>query len=233
MRMPSDKEANKPVFDIDPAFGEMAVAMGQATWSIPNLSQREKALVCLMYDICLRDFGLPFEMHVQMALANDVPLADVHQAILFSAVDAGHPTTLGALARFKEICGKLSLEVPRESSETTSSSIDYFCDLPPLALDKDLAEMWRTPMAGFWSGGGLSAKERSYLCLVANVAQRTLDVSFAHHVHLARTNGADANALNALMRFMSEFGFSKAWAGATALARILRSESAVSRQRAS
>lgn len=58
--MPSDKEANKPVFDIDPAFGQMAVAMGQATSSIPYLSQREKALVYL-YDIRMRDLGLPFE----------------------------------------------------------------------------------------------------------------------------------------------------------------------------
>jgi hypothetical protein len=39
--MPSDKEANKPVFDIDPAFGQMAVAMGQATSSIPLLISTE------------------------------------------------------------------------------------------------------------------------------------------------------------------------------------------------
>jgi hypothetical protein len=42
MRMPSDKEANAPVFAIDPTFGEMAVQIGEAAWSIPELSQREK-----------------------------------------------------------------------------------------------------------------------------------------------------------------------------------------------
>jgi hypothetical protein len=41
MRMPSDKEANKPIFDVDPAFGKMAIAMGQMTWSIAALTQRE------------------------------------------------------------------------------------------------------------------------------------------------------------------------------------------------
>ena len=50
MRMPSDKEANAPVFTIDLTFGEMAVQMGEATWSIPELSQREKVLVCIAAD---------------------------------------------------------------------------------------------------------------------------------------------------------------------------------------
>jgi hypothetical protein len=48
--MPSDKEANAPVFKIDPTFGEMAVQMGEATGSIPELSQREKVLVCIAAD---------------------------------------------------------------------------------------------------------------------------------------------------------------------------------------
>lgn len=220
MRMPSDKEANKPVFDIDPEFGAMAVAMGQATWSIPNLSLREKALICLMYDICMHDFGLPFEMHIEMALANEVPLADLHQAIVFSAADAGHSTTLGALVKFKEICGKLNLDFPTGRAEAVSSRVDYFGGLPPTEIDKDLAQMWCAPMARFWSCSGLSAKERAYLCLAANVAHQTLGVSFEHHVHLARANGADDAALTALMRFLSEFGFSKAWSATSALAKI-------------
>ena len=64
MRMPSDKEANARVFTIDPTFGEMALQMGEATWSIPELSQREKVLVCIAADVCTRDIELPLEMHV-------------------------------------------------------------------------------------------------------------------------------------------------------------------------
>ena len=61
MRVPSDKEANKPVFDIDPEFGKMALAMGQVTWSIELLNQREKSFICLMYDICIHDLDWRFK----------------------------------------------------------------------------------------------------------------------------------------------------------------------------
>lgn len=93
MRMPSDKQANAPVFEVDPVFGEMAVAMGQATWSIPSLTQREKTFACLAADVCVRDLSLPFSMHVQMGLANDVPLADQREAIIQSAVEAVSDTS--------------------------------------------------------------------------------------------------------------------------------------------
>ena len=36
--------------------------MGEATWSIPELSQREKVLVCIAADVCMRDIELPLEM---------------------------------------------------------------------------------------------------------------------------------------------------------------------------
>ena len=52
-------------------------------------------------------------MHLQMALANEVPLADVHEVILFAAADAGHSTVLGALKRFKELCGEWNLDYPK------------------------------------------------------------------------------------------------------------------------
>src|ERR1017187_10767962 len=90
MLRPSDKEANARVFTIDPTFGEMALQMGEATWSIPELSQREKVLVCIAADVCTRDIELPLEMHVQMAAANQVLMDDVREAILQSAIEAGH-----------------------------------------------------------------------------------------------------------------------------------------------
>ena len=56
--------------------------MGEATWSIPELSQREKVLVCIAAAVCMRDIELPLEMHVQMAAANQVPMDDVRETIL-------------------------------------------------------------------------------------------------------------------------------------------------------
>lgn len=76
MRMPAHKQANTPVLDIDPVFGKMAGAMRQATWTIPELTQREKCFACLTADVCLHDIDLPFHMHVQMALAEDACSSD-------------------------------------------------------------------------------------------------------------------------------------------------------------
>ncbi len=44
VRIPSDKEANAPVLQIDPVFGEMAVAMGQATCLSPSLPGGKRRL---------------------------------------------------------------------------------------------------------------------------------------------------------------------------------------------
>lgn len=63
MRLPSDKKANGPVFAIDPTFGEMAVQMGEASWSIPELSPREKVFICIAADVCTRDIELPLHTH--------------------------------------------------------------------------------------------------------------------------------------------------------------------------
>src|ERR1035438_6392246 len=126
MRMPSDKVANAPVFTIDPTFGEMAVQMGEATWSIPELSQREKVLVCIAADVCTRDIELPLEIHVHMAAANQVPMDDVREAILQSAIEAGHTAALLALKKFKELCKKPNLGAGNNEPIPGSLSFDYF-----------------------------------------------------------------------------------------------------------
>jgi hypothetical protein len=79
MRKPSDPEASKGLFELDRTFAQMAVNMGEAVWGIETLSQREKALLCLMADICDHNVGQAFEMQIEMALANDVPLADIRE----------------------------------------------------------------------------------------------------------------------------------------------------------
>jgi alkylhydroperoxidase/carboxymuconolactone decarboxylase family protein YurZ len=160
-------------------------------------------------------------------LANDVTLTALHEAILFSAADAGYPAAFGALVQFKKICMDLKLEVPQEAAEySDSAQIDYFKDLPFLPLDGDFGGGWRAPMARFWNGGGLSQKERGYLSLIANIAQQVLGAPFTHHVRLALKHGAHAKELIALVNFTSKFGFSKAWTAANALTDVLKMEGA-------
>jgi alkylhydroperoxidase/carboxymuconolactone decarboxylase family protein YurZ len=220
MRMPSDKAANAPVFEVDPNFGEMAVAMGQATWSILELSQREKALACIAADICVRDLGLPFEMHVRMALANDVPLSHVREAILQSAIEAGHTGALVALTRFKEVCGEIGESVPPNGSGPDGNhSFDYFAEAE--RIDGDLLQQWRAIMPAHWSQPGLDVKERIYISLTGNVLEGVLGAPFAHHVRLARAHGATDAQIRALFRFLSEYGFSRSWAAIDALAALV------------
>ena len=215
MRMPSDKAASSPVFEIDAAFGRMAVNMGQATWSIPELSQREKSFACIAADICVRDLGMPFEMHIQMALANDVPLSDVREAILHSAIEAGHTGTLAALSRFKEVCAKIGKSVPIDATVPEAHSFDYFAG--SVTLDRDLMHQWHSIMPKYWSRPGLDGKERAYISLTSNVLSGVLGAPFVHHVQLARAQGATNAQLRALFRFLSEYGFSKSWAATEAL----------------
>lgn len=220
MRMPADAEANKPVFDIDPAFGAMAVAMGQATWSVDGLSMREKALLCIVADSAIRDFGLAYEMHLQMAQANAVPISDIHEAILFSAMDGGHSNALGALARFNEITGWKS--ATDASGPAARETVDYLGDASD--MDPELVGMWREPSRRFWTRPGLTLRERALLSIAINVLTQVLGAPFAHNVTIALKHGADDVALHALMRFLSEYGFARAWAASEALSVILARE---------
>jgi 4-carboxymuconolactone decarboxylase len=221
MRLPSDKQANAPVFEVDPVFGEMAVAMGQATWSIPSLTLREKAFACLAADVCVRDLGLPFSMHVQMGLANDVPLVDQREAIFQSAVEAGHTGALLALKRFKEICIELGEQYPPDDRAVGGdSSIDYFSELTANAIDTKLSRMWRPIMSAHWARTRLSLKESAFIAITGNVMQGALNAPFGHHVRLARAAGASNEQIGSLICFLSEYGFSRSWVALAALAEV-------------
>jgi alkylhydroperoxidase/carboxymuconolactone decarboxylase family protein YurZ len=209
-----------PVFEIDPAFGEMAVTMGQATWSIPELTQREKAFACLAADVCVRDLDLPFRMHIEMALSNDVPLADVREAILQSSLEAGHTGALLALKRFKEVCIEIGERYPPEDRTADSDrGFEYFSEPTKIGIDAKLSRMWRAIMSAHWTRPGLSLRERAFISLACNVMQGMLEAPFKHHVHLARAAGASDEQIGSLFRFLSEYGFSRSWAALDALAR--------------
>lgn len=218
MRMPSDKEANAPVFAIDPTFGEMAVQMGEATWSIPELSQREKVLVCIAADVCTRDIELPLEMHVQMAAANQVLMDDVREAILQSAIEAGHTAALLALKKFKELCKKPNLGVGNNEPIPGSLSFDYFSNSQ--LVDQGLTVMWKPIMEKHWSRPGLTLKERAYISLTGNVLHGVLGEPFQHNVTIARDHDASVDQIKALCRFLSEFGYSRAVSALAALSAL-------------
>jgi alkylhydroperoxidase/carboxymuconolactone decarboxylase family protein YurZ len=194
--------------------------MGEATWSISELDQREKAFACLAADVCLRDLGLPFQMHVQMAMANDVPLGHIREVLLQAAIEAGHTGALLALQRFKELCREFGETYPSDAAGASSDMhFDYF-DASSVFGNAELKHIWRTLMPPYWSRGGLSLKERAYVSLTCNVLQGTLGAPFDHHVRLAKAAGARSEQIRALFLFLSEYGFSRSWAALDAFANL-------------
>ncbi len=223
MRMPTDIQANAPVFDIDQVFGKMAVAMGKAAWTIPELTQREKCFACLAADVCTRDLDLPFQMHVQMAIANDVPIGDIHEAIVQSAIEGGHTGALMALRSFKILCADISQPLPQDedASSSNGSEFNYFQNSSG-NMDVAFLNMWKPLMPTYWSRAGLSLKERVFISLTGNVLQGVLGSAFAHHLDLARAAGAEENQVRALFRFLSEYGFSRSWTALEAFNKVWR-----------
>jgi alkylhydroperoxidase/carboxymuconolactone decarboxylase family protein YurZ len=72
-----------------------------------------------------------------------------------------------------------------------------------------------------WAVPGLSARERAYLALAADVAQQTLADSFRLHVRLARESGARPEEIRDVVRFLAECGIAKAAAALRELDTLL------------
>lgn len=212
MLKPSDPEANRGLFQLDPEFGQMAVNMGSATWGIEALSRREKALLCLTADICDRNTGLAFEMHIAMALANDVPLADIREVILHAAPEAGYSNALQALIRFKQIAkekgyGEVEVENEEPNETVQDSTVKDRLD----SLASGFAQTWCVAVGQQWQRPQLNIRERCLLSICSHVIEQTLGEPFAYRVRLAISRGISHEEIQAAIHFLSEFGASKAW----------------------
>ena len=177
MRKPSDPEANKGLFQLDPTFAEMAVSMGSDTWGIESLSQREKSLLCLIADICDHNLELAFEMHIEMAVANDVPLRAIREVIFEAAPHAGYSNALQALIRFKQVvkaknygevegAGTANEDVNDDPSVSILERLD--------ALAPGFGKTWTVAVGQQWKRPNLSVKERTLLSVAADVINQTL-----------------------------------------------------------
>src|SRR4028119_1335461 len=91
---PTNSEAHSPedlgsavaelgtyLLELDPELGLMSISVGQEAWSLPGLSPREKAFLCLANDILYQHLGLPLRMHVEMALAIAVSWQDLREVV--------------------------------------------------------------------------------------------------------------------------------------------------------
>jgi alkylhydroperoxidase/carboxymuconolactone decarboxylase family protein YurZ len=215
--MPEDKQAHRPVLEVDPEFCELALSMGRGSWGIAELSQRDKSLLCIVNDVCTMNFGLAFRMHVEMAQANDVPPEDIREAIFHCATEAGYPNALEALVHLNELA-------PRKLDSKSGNA--EWPEIP--ILDPGLRDALRARdprylaaveagLAPVWSRPRLSTSDRALISLAACVANQTFGPPFGCYVEIARRSGMSADRLRALVCFTSEFGFAKAWHGLLAL----------------
>jgi len=154
-----------------------------------------------------------------MAAANQVPMDYVREAILQSAIEAGHTAALLALKKFKELCKKMNIEgVWNDERIPGSLSFVYFSNSE--FVDQGLTDMWKPIMEKHWSRPGLTLKERAYISLTGNILQGVLGEPFQHNVTVARDQGASVDQVKALCRFLSEFGYSRAVSALAALSAL-------------
>lgn len=199
---------------LDPVFAQMAVVAGHNLWGLHHLTMREKAILCLTADLCHPHLGMPFAMHVQMALSNGVEPQAIRELLRHLGPYVGYPILVPAFQQLAE------LEVPVEDDPPPADNAALDGELAQFAKDiptSGLAAFTQEQFAQRWSRPGLSVRERAIACLAVDILYQTLGGSFHLHVNLALAAGADRNVLDDVLRGIAEFGLARAWNAAHAL----------------
>ncbi|TDD89539.1 hypothetical protein E1293_04845 [Actinomadura darangshiensis] len=212
---------------LDPVFAEMAAATDGELWEgTPELTTREKALLCVVADVCQQTLGLPFERHAAMALENGVTGDDLRELLRFISYDSGYPAALEALVRLIALERERGAAGPvgeghQVNADGSGSPIpaptrDAVRDLDaPFADYMDLQSRMRAGMQR------LSVRERAFATMTVDVLYQTLDESFRIHVTRALSAGATLDDVRAVVRFSARFGMTKAWRGLSVLNLLL------------
>ena len=212
---------------LDPVFAEMSAATDQNVWAeIPELTAREKVLLCVVADVCQQTLGLPFELHVTMGREHGVDADDLREMLRFISYDSGYPAALAALERLTEIEHEHGLPGPtgqrhEVNADGTGSPIPAPVRGAVHGLDghfggyMDLQSRMRAGMER------LSVRERAFATITVDVLYQTLDESLRVHVTRALGAGATPEDVRAVVRFGAQFGMTKAWRGLRALNELL------------
>jgi 4-carboxymuconolactone decarboxylase len=218
---------SQPLGDIDPEFQKIALETGELTYGLSGTSVREKLLLNLANDVCREHLGLAFRLHVQAALSHGVPISDVLGVVRFIGPYAGYPAAADALERLAAVAAELGIDLRTAAAEASVDGSSTLLEkhLRPdegfATTDEWMADFIASRTERSWSVPGLSARERAYLALTADVAQQTLDDSFRVHVRQARESGANPEEIRDVVRFLGECGVAKAAAALRELDTIL------------
>lgn len=208
------------VLSLDPVFGPMGIEAGKAIWSDTALTLREKAILLITADLCVPELGLPFELHVGMALgAARMPVEHLRELLRHIAPDAGMNIVAMGFAKLSEFVAEQGLPSPdvtpaRERGEQVydDATLAELHQLDPQFaedVDRISRELWHRP--------GLSRRERCLATFTVDVVGGTLGAPFAAHVQLCRNAGLTKTELHAALRALAEFSIPKAWQALIAL----------------
>lgn len=210
--LPSDPRASGALLQMDPDFGGLAVEVGAFTWSQEGLPPRLCSLLCVAADLSVGTVGMPLQMHVQMALQNGVTPQELHEVVLTVAPWAGYPQSLVALARLHEI---LQAGPAGPAPEPPAAPAPLAPELEAILADFDagdpaLAAFVAKQTRRLWSRPGLACSERALLVLATHACRGDLGDTFRLHVRLARAAGVSDVPIRSALRFIGEYGFSRA-----------------------
>ncbi|GAB2595972.1 hypothetical protein GCM10027168_30880 [Streptomyces capparidis] len=213
---------SSPLAEIDPEFEKVALETGGWTYArIPDLTMREKLLLCLTNDVCRGHNALALRLHVQASVHHGTPFSDILALIRFVAPYAGYPAAADALEYVNTVRQQLGIQAPGQDEDpgVAGEGVE-----PPrfwVSADQWSAEFIESRTSRAWRESRLSGKERAYIALVADIANQTLGPSFRGHVEQALLEGATPAQVRAVVRFTSEFGCVKAANALRALDEIL------------
>ena len=208
------------VTNLDPVFGQMGIEAGKAIWSAPALSMREKAIVLIAADLCVPELGLPFELHVGMALGPAaMTVEDLRELLRHIAPDAGFNIVAMGFERLVQIARELDKDIGSSASRIEADGPVY--DAATLAaldrLDPEFARMVDRTSRQLWSRPGLSRRERCLATFAVDVIGGTLGTPFEAHVGLCQQAGLTRAECGVALRALAEFSIPKAWQALIAL----------------
>jgi alkylhydroperoxidase/carboxymuconolactone decarboxylase family protein YurZ len=222
-----DFSSQAQVSKLDTVFAEMSAATDQRVWAeMPELTMREKVLLCVVADVCQQTLGLPFELHVRMGLDHGVTADDLREMLRFISYDSGYPAALAALDRLTDIEREQGLPGPtgqahQVNADGSGSPIPAPVRGVVRGLDTHFADYMDLQSRMRADMKLLSVRERAFATMTVDVLYQTLEESFRIHVTRAIGAGATPDEVRAVVRFTAQFGMTKAWRGLRALNALL------------
>lgn len=216
------------VLRLDPVFGSMGIEAARRIWSPSLLSMREKACLLIAGDVAVHELGLPFELHVTMALSKaEMCVEDLRELLRHVAPAAGLNPVSRAFERLAEVVAELGHSPdshaarppsPHPATPYPAHALEALRSADPklaLAIERQSSELWARP--------GLDHRERLFASFAIDVVSGTLGQAFAAHVCMALRAGITAAEMHEALRVLAEYSTVRAWEGTISLEGALRS----------